>query len=468
MPSRQDQLHSHRYARQRVVAAIVAHDPDPQRSPLRRSGVTVLAGTVVASLAVTAAAIYGFVTGGTGSLGDPSESVVYVEKKTGARYVYLAADGKLHPVLNLASALLLAGADTPQLERVSADGLAELPLGDPLGIPGAPDSLPGPKALLANLWTICTAPARSASGDAAPESVLAIGEEATGGTVLPVPAADTPAADLRGLLVADPTGRAYLIYDNRRLLLPDQRAQQIRVRLRWSLEPLRVAEAWLNAVPPGPDLVPPAIDGRGADADGMRVGQLLHVEGADERWGVVLRDGVADITVVQASLLQADEPSAGVRSLSLDEFAGLQRSAERLAGDLPPAVPTLLNGPARACLSHAGGENGRVTVRIGANVPEGVAVVGEPAVPGGVRADRIRVPRGRGAVVAAQSSPTAPASSGTVSVITDTGLRYSLAGRDLLGKLGFSGVSPQVVPARLVALLPQGPALDPVQARKTP
>ena len=43
--------------------------------------------------------------------------------------------------------------------------------------------------------------------------------------------------------------------------------------------------------------------------------------------------------------------------------------------------------------------------------------------------------------------------SGTVSIVTDTGRRYPIASRDLLGKLCFAGVTPVQVPAQLIALL---------------
>jgi len=49
VPSRQDQLHSYQYSLQRVVAALVTHDPDPHRSPLRRAGTTALVSLVIAA-----------------------------------------------------------------------------------------------------------------------------------------------------------------------------------------------------------------------------------------------------------------------------------------------------------------------------------------------------------------------------------------------------------------------------------
>ncbi|HEX8345882.1 MAG TPA: type VII secretion protein EccB, partial [Actinoplanes sp.] len=148
MPSsRQDQLHSHQYSLQRVVAALVTHDPDPSRSPLRRAGSTALVSLLVAAVAVGGTAAYGLITGRRPV--DPrAEGVVYTEKESGAQFIYAASDGRLHPVLNFTSGLLIAGAPRARKVDVPRRALAEVPLGAPMGIPGAPTSLPGPADLV--------------------------------------------------------------------------------------------------------------------------------------------------------------------------------------------------------------------------------------------------------------------------------------------------------------------------------
>lgn len=474
MPSRQDQLHSYQYARQRVVAALVTHDPDPHRSPLRRAGTTVLISLVVAALAVGGVAVFTLVKG-TSTVDPRDPGVVFLEQGTGARFVYLEADGRLHPVLNFVSGLLVADAATPKLKEASPESLARVPLGEPLGIPDAPDSLPAAKGgLLPPQWTVCSRPA--ADGDA--ESVLSLGRPAAGGTLLPRPAPGTPAGELRGLLVSDPAGRTSLVYDDRRFVLPANRLQQIRTRFGYAQAPLAVAPAWINAVPAGPDLEPPEIEDfgeAGAAITGADVGQVLRIRGeggTPDRWGVVLDDGVADLTAVQGALLQTEPDAFGVREVSISVYGNLPRSDTDLVGQataagLPPDVPVLLNGPASVCLTFDSARGGGTAVRIGPAVPDGIAVAGEPGVAGEVRADRIDVPRGKGVVVESTASATAPAGSGTVSIVTDTGRRFPLANRDLLTRLGYRGITPQVVPGQLAALLPEGPSLDPARARQT-
>jgi hypothetical protein len=70
-------------------------------------------------------------------------------------------------------------------------------------------------------------------------------------------------------------------------------------------------------------------------------------------------------------------------------------------------------------------------------------------------------------VIVSATSPSAPAAAGTVTIITDTGRRYAVASRDAVAKLGYGGLDLKQVPAELVTLLPQGPALDPTRARQS-
>ena len=480
MPSRQDQLHSYQYSQQRVVAALVTHDPDPHRSPLRRAGSAALISLVVASLAVGGAAVYGLLKGRS-SVEPRNEAVVFLEKGTGARFVYLKSDDRMHPVLNYSSALLIANGTEPELVEASSQSLAKVPLGDPLGIPDAPDSLPAVKGgLVDRVWTVCSrTPADSGSPA---QSLLVVGDRLSDGTVLPVPRADTPAADLRGLLVVDPSKRTYLVYNNKRFLIPAGRLQRTQSFLGWTQQPLPVAAAWINAVPIGPDLKAPAIPDLGdpaAELDDFEVGQLLRIRGdasGTDKWGVVLDDGVADITDVQARLLQVDPEAEERRDMDLNLYSSLPHSRTQLIGEaaaagLPPAVPVLLNGPEQVCLTYDGenrkaGENDKISIRIGPTAPVGSPVTGAPALPGSVQADLVHVPRGKGALVVSAASPTAPAGSGTVSIVTDTGRRFPIANREVLPRLGYAGVEPAPIPGQLVALLPQGPALDPVRARR--
>ncbi|MEU8655738.1 type VII secretion protein EccB [Actinoplanes philippinensis] len=433
MPSRQDELHSYQYSVQRVVAALVSHDPDPHRSPLRRAGVTALVGLLVAALTVGGFAVYGLFTGHSMAEANDTTAVL-VEKNSGARYVYLKSDGKLHPVLNYTSGLLLTEGDTPSLKTVPAGKLAEIPLGATLGIPDAPDALPASGSLLGGAWSVCT---DTASGRA--RSTLVVGA---------APGGSAPAG---GLLVRDASGRTHLIHDGKRHLLPADRVDAIERALGWyGTRPWLVATAWADAVPAGPDLAAPVVPGgrKNSVIPGRRVGQVLTGDG--RTYAVVLADGIAALTEMQAKLM-ATTPV----TVEPEVFLKLPPSGTQILGaeGLPATVPKLADAPAGACVTMPG-----AAIRVDPTIPAGTAPSGK------ARVDLVHVPRGKGALVEATASPDAPEGSGTVSLITDAGLYYPLASRDLLSRLGYGSVRPARIPAQLVAYMPAGPALDPVRA----
>ncbi|BBH65337.1 type VII secretion protein EccB [Actinoplanes sp. OR16] len=403
------ELHSYRFAVQRVVAAVITHDPDPPRPPLRRGGVTALAGLLVAAVALAAAAAYGLVTGHTRtSPTDPG--AILLDRVSGTRYVFLPADGRLHPVLNYTSGLLLAQAERPELRSVRPEKLAAVPLGEPLGIPGAPDSLPAAGDLLTGAWSLCTA---------------------GGGTTVLVGAAPAGRAETGGLLVRDGSGRTHLIAEGRRLLIPTGAERA----LGWfGRRPWQVPSGWAEAIPAGPALTAPEIPEEGGPSviAGRQIGQVV-TDG--DQFAVVLRDGIAPLTALQARLLA---PATMIG----EEFRSLPASASEagFAPGLPADIPQLSDTPASACVTLAGDD---LPALVRVNAPF-------------ASSSPISVARGHGAIVTTDGHD--------VHLVTDAGLRFELASRDLLGRFGYAGVSPLRVPERLLAYLPAGPALDPVRA----
>lgn len=181
-----------------------------------------------------------------------------------------------------------------------------------------------------------------------------------------------------------------------------------------------------------------------------------------------MSDGAAALTEVQARLLQAQPDALPSRTLDNNAFNNLPPSKARLndAEGIPAGVPELATPAERACMTLPVGKDSQAGLRIDPSVPLGAPVRGDAAVPGGVQADFVYVARGKGALVVAAAAPDAPAESGTVSIVTDTGRRYPIASRDLLGRLGYGGTAPRQVPAQMISLLPQGPSLDAEKARQ--
>lgn len=471
MASRQDQLHSHQFMVQRVVSAVVLRETDPAQSPFRRAAGATLAGVLVAALALAAVAVYGVLAPGDGaSWRDPG--AVVVERESGARYVLL--DGKLHPVSNYASALLILGsiggtaagstADTrARTVTVSRATLATVPRGTPLGIASAPDTLPTADQLLGPPWTLCSAPPAGAGGTAVSvESVLYVGGSPGGGQ---------PLNAGTGLLAQTPDRELFLLWQGHRYPIPHPAV--VRAAFGWGgQQPVRVAAAFVNAVPPGPDLVPPAIPGSTGKPSRTlphrRVGTVVVVatQGGSRQYAVVLPDGLAPISQVQADLLLSDPEEVAAlgqkraESMSQGDFSLAPAAVLPATGTaLPRATPVLAQ-------PSTGGVCARVDATGAPQITVDAALAGAAdalSTAGGALADRIVVPPGRGAVVEAAASPGA--SGGAVFVLTDLGVRYPVPTTEVLAMLGYGSVQPVRVPAGLVALVPAGQALDPEAAR---
>ncbi|WP_433528073.1 type VII secretion protein EccB [Micromonospora sp. CA-263727] len=457
MPSRQDQLHSYQFTIQRAVAALVMRETDPAQSPFRRLAGAALASVLVAAIGLGGSALYGLLTGGGGTWRD--SGAVIVERESGARFVY--REEKLHPVLNYASALLITGAERPRTVLVSRRSIDGVPRGLPLGIADAPDSLPAAGRLSAAPWTVCSVAATEA-GRRESRSALLIGVDGAGGRPLGEAA----------LLLRDPDGRLHLLRHQRRHLIRD--ADRVLAALATTrARAVPVAAALLNTVPAGDDLAPPELPGlgeRSARVAGARVGDVLLVSnsGGGRQHAVVLRDGLAGITELQAGLLLARTGQREPEQLSLGRFATLPQLADLAPtgpGAPPTAPPRLATVDSPTLCARVGDDGGPIELRHGVDLPELTAaprtVTGAPRA---TAADHVLVAPGRGVLVESAPAPGAPG--GAISVVTDLGRRYVLAGAGVPAMLGYGEVTPVRLPAALVSLVPAGATLDPEAARQ--
>src|SRR5690606_41603139 len=86
MASRQDHPTPYRPGSDRLVCALVAHDADPGRAPLRGAGVATLAGLLVTAIAVGAVAVWARLAGGGDGDDWRDPHALIIEAGTGARY----------------------------------------------------------------------------------------------------------------------------------------------------------------------------------------------------------------------------------------------------------------------------------------------------------------------------------------------------------------------------------------------
>jgi type VII secretion protein EccB len=436
MASRSEELRAHRFAMRRLLGAVVSQRSDAAVPQMRRSGGAIGAGIAIAVLSLGVVAAIGLISPKTPDW--RRSDAVIVEKETGARYVFL--DGVLHPVLNYTSARLIVGGDGATTVSVSHADLASTQRGTPLGIPGAPDSLPAAGDLLAGGWSVCT------DADARMAAVIAGG--AAGGRSL---------GDL-AVYGRTSNGNQYLIWHNRRYLIADPRVV-VPVPLKGAGSPRSIPDVVINSLPPGSDLKAIPIDrGNASSVDNLTTGTVVYTGDGDQRvYGLVRPTDIAIITPLQKDILGDEGTGAPVR-VDQQVFDGAA-PALGVGSDWPAQAPAFAGADTSLCvgLSAAGAVSG---VGVGARIPGGAEPVAGQS--------RLVVPGGRAALVRAAASP---GSSGTVAaaptyLLTDDGERFPIADTDSLASLGYGSAKVLTLPSDVVDTLPIGVVLSRTAAQK--
>ncbi|WP_433207134.1 type VII secretion protein EccB [Dactylosporangium sp. CS-047395] len=476
MRTRSEQVQAHRFVTRRIASALLSGEPETTDLPMRRLGLAIFGSVMLATIVFAAFGIYGQIRPGGGTLEDNS---IVIEQESGARFVYL--QGRLYPVLNYASARLIMGSPAPNVSTVSNRKLRDVPRGVPVGIPNAPDSLPDPNSLVGLPWQVCEGP-RSTSSATLTTSLL-IGAAVPDGTGL---------GDEGLLLTLGDGGTAYVLLHGVRLKVAGGTAgNPVRAALNLSsARPVVVDDAFLNALPAGPDLAVPSIPGKGGNSQrklngaNVAIGTLYHT---NDTFYVMLAQGLATIGEVTANLLVA---GGAARPAELSPSA---IGTVPITGDFdPPGMPrnlwTMHQAPngATVCAkftSQADPATQTVAVDLHNQIPGTLAQItaGDVSAPrvgvdGVVSADRVVIAGGHGALVRLLPAPGSSAGT-TVYLITDQGIKYPLeatpsaggasaapAGQGAQSSLGYADVKPVPIDRDLLALVPTGPVLSPAAA----
>lgn len=459
MESRRDQVHAYFYILGRLNAGLMMGRPDPYEPPNRRPILGLVIGILLAVVIAGGFGIYGiFRPGGDTSWKRPG--VIIAVKESGARYLLL--DGHLRPVLNYASArLVLGGAMDARIVRVSRHSLTGVPVGAPIGIPGAPDAVPPANRLYRGSWTVCVPPL-SPAGE--PAVTLLLGD-----LVDPVPLRDDQA-----ILARTADGHVHLVWQGRRYRLTAAAAVALGYT---AVAPVLVTPAWLNPIPTGRDLIFPAVTGRGQPGPPIggrptRVGQVYEVRGAvngtSEQF-LVRTDGLVRLSRTAAALVLADpaigqaypDRRVGPIPVRPDELAAAPVAAtmEFVEGYPPDPPQPVTGGGGLPCVGFdaAGAAVAVRLFRAPATTVAGALPVPRAATAAGT-ADRVMIAPGTGVLA---RNPYAPGNA--VFLISEYGVKYPLppAGAEALG---YGGAPPVDVPGELLELLPTGPVLDPSAA----
>jgi type VII secretion protein EccB len=453
MASRRDQLQAYQFMTQRVLSAFVMRETDPAQSPLRRGVGAVFAGMMIAVMVGAGFGVVGIVTK-TGSNNWRTDGAVVIEKETGASFLY--ESGTLHPMLNYTSAVLAAGRSTAVFHE-ARNSLAGVPRGSTLGIPQAPDSLPGRDKLLGDPWTMCTV---GVSGGRTQVTLL-VGQAPLGG--------QPPGA--QGLLVVNPDGDTYLVWQGRRYLV--RQPKTVVAALFGAVTAIPVGTAWLNGLPPGADIKTITIGNQkgkpSTKVPGRKVGDLVRAQtGTGDQFYVVLDDGLAPLNALQTAIYRG-QISTDASDIPVSEMTRVPQSKQLdfpTGDDAPPANPPKLAQPnAGQQLCAATAQAGALpAITIGGSIDQAGEGVATPSTSdsGSALADRVVVSGGHIAVALAVEK--ADATTGAYYLVTDSGRRYAVTSDAALTALGYVPSDAVKVLSSLLLRIPAGPALDPAAA----
>lgn len=434
-PTTRLQVSGYRFLIRRMEHALVRGDTRMLDDPLRAQSFSLVAGCVLAAIAVAACAILAFIRP-HGAIGD---AAIVLSRDTGALYVRI--DDTLHPVLNLASARLIAGTPaTPHL--VSEAAISAARRGPLVGIPGAPNAIGQPLASDESAWTVCD--------DAASTTVI------IGGF-------DTQAFDEDRAVLVTPMAASqamtYLLYDGRRARIDLRNAAAVRALRLDSLEPQPVSQALLDALPEAPPVTAPQIPQAGAAGPpalgGLAVGTVVRMTRVDTvEYFVVLAQGVQRIGEVAADLIRfsVPQPDRGVPTVAADVIAAV------------PMLDTLpvTTFPQRANIADhavvcARWTSEKTTTLVGTSRPSASRVIALAQADGdGPHVDAVAMPPGRSAYV--RTTGITGGTPGSRFLVDDWGVVYGVHDDETAKHLGLSG-SPVPAPWPVVAHLPRGPQL---------
>ncbi|MFI9275895.1 type VII secretion protein EccB [Kitasatospora sp. NPDC052896] len=503
MVTRKDQLNAYAFARRRTVAAFLQPALTATEAPPPSALGALLPSVLAGVLLLAAFGAWGIFRPGAPPGWATVGGNVLVGSRSTTRYVVLETDGvrELRPVLNLASARLLLDPARFRVLKVDErvlDG-PTLPHGPAIGIPYAPDRLPEPPvAAEPKVWAVCAQPTTAGSGRAARQEVFVLSPRQAGQAL-------TAAGTLSGsaaLYVEGPDGRRYLV-DAAGTAFPlggatdAERSLLARLLFGQGVRPRPVGAQWLAVLGRGTPLDIPTVPGAGLtstapglDARSNQVGTVVEAaSGTATHKYVVLTDRIAPVSDLTAHLLLNGPQAVG--RYPEGRVAAIPVAAASVAPDnaafdadrgWPASVPTVVNGvaagldgttgqPTVCAVLHQGRTDGPGRPVLGAWAGAGFPVAALAAT------SSVYVSPGTGLLYRELSGPAGGepeesyARSGPLYLLTDTGLRYALAGDGSPGdqartRLGYDRIEPTAVPRPWSDLLPRGPVLDTATARR--
>jgi type VII secretion protein EccB len=467
------QVNGYRFLIRRLEHALIRGDSRMIHDPMRGQTRALIVGFVIAVV----------ITGGCGVMAffkpapNMGDAQILLSKSSGAAFVRIG--DRVHPVLNLASARLIAGKnDSPK--DVDDKFLNTVPRGPMVGIVGAPASIRGADNLSMSSWTVCdtlqTPGATETTGASTLETTVLAND--------PVLDGDIRAANPAQAILTEVGGTTYLLYNGVRAPI-DPSNVVVANGLHLQGAPLRsVSLGLLNAFPLVDPITPVNIDGVGEPSAVVgpeyAIGSIVKtVDSRGEQLYVVLRDGLQPISAATADIIRYGDPDAA-RS-SAREIAPAVVAEVPIVHQLPvdhyPSVSPQIVSPSPDSVVCMGWQRAnaavQATVRLIVGhklpVPAGAETVRLASADGtGPGLDSVYMPPGAGEYVQATGVETGSQSTGPLFYVSDTGLRYHIKDLPTAAALGAIGVkaagqqseTPQLAPWPVLSLLPAGPELS--------
>jgi type VII secretion protein EccB len=429
------QVSGYRFLLRRLEHALVRGDIRMADDPIRAQSLSFTAGGVIAAIVAAVCVVLAFLRP-PGTLGDAQ---IVIVRESGALYVRVG--DLVHPVPNLTSARLIAGAPANP-EAVSATAVDNAKRGPLVGIPGAPAGVSAPLRGDESGWAVCDEKSRT--------------------TVVAGPLSGSATAGVLVTPRSESAATTYLLYGGWRAQVDLRDRAVVRALRLDGVVPRPVSPALLDATPEAPPLRAPRIAGAGSPSPvrGMPVGTVVRIIRADaEEHYVLLAEGVQRISQVVADLIRfADsQDDRDIATVSPDSIAALPILDTVAVADFPER--TGVSDGAIVCTrwepGAAGAESSVVSVD---SLPIGAMSLAQ-ADAEGPSVDAFAMTPGRSAYVRATGVGGEGTNSGALYYVNDSGVVFGLADEDTAEHIGLGG-APVPAPWPVLSWLPRGPELS--------
>ncbi|MEV4317582.1 type VII secretion protein EccB [Actinocrispum sp. NPDC049592] len=504
-PTTKSQVQAYRFVLRRMQSALVRKDAVMLHDPMRTHSRATMVGVVLAAVGVLGFVIVGLLSPAP----QVPDSGIIIAEPSGTVYVVSGNPKTLTPTFNLASARLLLLAQQEQGNGqqaapppaanddsgtpaqapgtptvISDDNLKDIPKARLAGIPNGPQLLPSDDQRIKDDWGVCD---RILIDSTLPQERSKTGIETT--VLAGVDSYDRELREGESLLVKAKNNRTYLIYrtptsvnqqnSNAVRAEVDMNKSSVVQALKLSPNSVReISTGLLNAIPEVKALAAPNIPGTSTSVNlGLPLGAVFAVPraGNQREYYVVQSDHIDKIKQTTADLIRYEKSaSPNIPDIAPERMSALQPRTTIDDSASPDAVPDVLEAQAAgnsvACLEWSLQGTGtardqHTSLHISGDLPTPKDAQGNKMAPvristpsaDGTKIDQFFMPPGRAAVARASSSKL-DFETGSISLISDRGVKYGIPDVKTAGALGLAKQSP--APDAIIRLLPDGASLN--------